>query len=580
MAGPHPNPVVLTPCARNGIFRYFDNWNNGNALQVMQATTATPTIAVVDGIGNPLKPATNPDGTSFTGTLRYASVFGPLQNTPTKADCSDAIVGRAATSTGTWDTNRTQVDPTGFVTKLLAKMPVPNNYEVGDGLNTAGFRWVRHEKDGSEGIFPTNSAGLSSPTFLGRKQVNTKIDHNFNAKHKLSGTYTYERSAGTASATFESWPDGYRGSVFRRPQTLALNFTSTLSPTVVNEARGGMRRTGGNTFNALTDPDTGKTAQQFFPSISGYPVFVGLGTNTVNFQTAQILGGGNTAAYNDITTLFTFGDSLSWTRGTHSFKFGGEMRRGHSLGYDAGIAVTSIPRAIGGDTSLAAIPTNAISATNIPSLAGTATTGNNVRMRNLLSFLAGSLSQVTQFYYMQSPTKLDSFEDYKTFPQRVRDTRLNEGSAFFKDDWKVRKSLTLNLGVRWEYYGVMYDNNGLMPLPAGGPSRIFGISGNSFADWMKPGVRAEPTVMQFVGKRSPNPNVGWYPDDYNNFGPAVGFAWQVPWLGANKTTVRGGYQLTYNAGPSFNSVTQENVAPAARSPRFIRETAVRMLISI
>ena len=199
----------------------------------------------------------------------------------------------------------------------------------------------------------------------------------------------------------------------------------------------------------------------------------------------------------------------------------------------------------------------------MPGLAGTATTGNNVRMRNLLSFLAGSLSQVTQFYYMQSPTKLDTFEDYKTFPQRVRDTHLNEGSAFFKDDWKVLKSLTLNLGLRWEYYGVLYDARGLMPLPVGGPYRIFGISGNSFADWMKPGVRAEPTAMQFVGKNSPNPGTPWYPNDYNNFGPAVGFAWQVPWFGAGKTTVRGGYQMTYNGGPSFNSITQENVAPGS-----------------
>src|SRR5207244_3409510 len=210
------NPAVLTPCARNGIFRYFDNWNNGNVLQVTQSTTATPLVAVVDGIGNAVKPSSNPDGTPFTGALRYVSVFGPVQNTPTKPDCSDAIVGRAPGATGTWDTNRTQVDSTGFVGRLLTKMPLPNNYEAGDGLNVAGYRWVRHEKDGSEGIFPTNSAGLSSPTYLGRKQINTKFDHNFNARNKLGASYTYERSAGTSSATFESWPDGYRGSVFRR----------------------------------------------------------------------------------------------------------------------------------------------------------------------------------------------------------------------------------------------------------------------------------------------------------------------------------------------------------------------------
>src|SRR5205823_10369089 len=113
---------------------------------------------------------------------------------------------------------------------------------------------------------------------------------------------------------------------------------------------------------------------------------------------------------------------------------------------------------------------------------------------------AGSLSQVTQFYYMQSPTKLDRFEDYKTFPQRFRDTHLNEASAFVKDDWKVLKSLTLNLGVRWEYYGVLYDSQGMMPLPVGGASKIFGFSGNSFDCWMVPVVRGDRTFMLFVVK--------------------------------------------------------------------------------
>src|SRR6266850_3696836 len=41
------NVAVLTPCARNGVFRYFDNWNNGNAIQQV-SFGATPTIAVVD----------------------------------------------------------------------------------------------------------------------------------------------------------------------------------------------------------------------------------------------------------------------------------------------------------------------------------------------------------------------------------------------------------------------------------------------------------------------------------------------------------------------------------------------------
>ena len=552
-----PNSLVLTPCARNGIFRYFDNWNNGNYNQAVTLGT-TPTIAVVDGIGNPVRPGTNPDGSAFTGTLRYASVFGPLVNTPTAPDCSDARV-----QGNPWDTYRTRMDPTGFVAKLIGKMPMPNNYEAGgsDGLNTAGYRWTRNENGGTESIFGTNAGGIASLAGLGRKQINTKIDHNINARNKLGVTYTYERSAGNAN--FESWPDGFRGSVFRRPQTLAFNFTSTLSSALVNEARVGMRRIGGNTFNGFNNPKTGEEAQAFFPNYGGYPVMIGLGTGQVNFSANQPLGGGTTATYNDITNLWTFSDALSWAKGQHGFKFGGEVRIGHSLGYDAGIAITSTPRANGGDTQFSSISAAAISSTNMPGLAGTTATGNNQRMRNLLSFLAGSLGSVTQFYYMQSPTKLDAFEDYKTFPQRVRDTHQNEISFFFKDDWKALPSLTLNLGVRWDYYGVPYDGGGLMPLTVGGPWRIFGISGNSFEDWMKPGVRGEPTSIEFVGKNSPKPDTPWYPDDYNNFGPAVGFAWQVPWFGAGKTTLRGGYQMTYNAGQVSNSITQENVVPGS-----------------
>src|SRR5262245_60605023 len=77
-------PVILTDCARNGVFRYFDGWANGNANSTTNATGNTPTRAVVDSSGNPLTPTTNPganqDPTTnpYTGQLRYFSVFGPL----------------------------------------------------------------------------------------------------------------------------------------------------------------------------------------------------------------------------------------------------------------------------------------------------------------------------------------------------------------------------------------------------------------------------------------------------------------------------------------------------------------------
>ena len=551
------NPVVLTPCARNGIFRYFDGWNNGNATTPTTSTGATPTIAVVDAAGNPVTPPATPTG-GAPGSLRYVSVFGPVTNIPTKPDCSDAIVNPGTN----FDPNRKALDTTGYVTKVLGQIPLPNNYDVGDGLNTAGYRWVRPEKNGTENIFGYNGN-------LARKQINLKVDHTVNNKNKLGVSYTYEDSSGNAN--YSTLPNGYQGSVFRHPQTLSTTFTSTLSSTIINEARFGMRRTGSNTYNAMNDPSTGAAATAFLPNYNGYPVLPALSSGAMSGS--GFLGGGSTSSYLDTTVLWSYGDSLSWTMGRHVFKAGGEIRRGNSLGYDAGIAPTTIPRSASGDApgapvSAAAISGSAIagqpSTPTVPGLAGTPTTGNNLAMRQLLNFMSGSLASVTQLRFMQDPNKLDTFEDYKTYPWRVRDFHNNEASLFVKDDWKIQKNLTLNLGLRWDYFGVPYETHGLMAAASGGPDAIWGISGtNGFSDWMKPGVRGTDTKSIYVGKNSPNSSTPWYDNDYNNFGPAIGFAWEVPWFGEGKTTLRGGYQVTYQIGQSGNNIFQEQAVPGS-----------------
>src|SRR5262245_3993972 len=60
--------TVLTPCARNGVFRYFDGWNNG-AVGTSLQRTGNPVREVVDLLGNPVPPADNPNGTAYTGKL-------------------------------------------------------------------------------------------------------------------------------------------------------------------------------------------------------------------------------------------------------------------------------------------------------------------------------------------------------------------------------------------------------------------------------------------------------------------------------------------------------------------------------
>jgi len=547
------NVIVLTPCARNGIFRYYDNWNNGNAL-ANTTLGATPTTSVVDFAGNPRPPATNPDGTPHNGILRYASVFGPVLNAPARPDCSDAVVGQASTATGTWDANRTKVDPTGFVNRTLDYMPMPNAFDVNDGLNTAGIRWLRKLK-GTDNLFGVGEAAGN------RRQINTKIDHNFNARHKANVNVSYERNFSDDTAA--NWPDTFYGINFRRPMVITAGFTSTLSADIVNEARFGLRRTGTNIEAAFDREIYQEDVNKYLPAqINGFRVIPRLGTGAVSFQGFNPFGnrgGAWPSTLRDNTPVLTYANTLSWTKGKHAFKFGGEFRLTSSKSIidgpgDFGTNDNYV-QAVGGDLPASTPATagpNSISAQN-PTMTGLGT-ANATRARNLLSFLAGSVNLVAHRYFMTDPKKLDAFDDYRTTPFQTKELKQTEFDFFIKDDYKVHKNLTLNLGVRYEWYGVPFVGSGLTVAPQGGGSALFGVSGKDFSGWMNPGLRGELTKLEFVGPGSPNSGKSAYPNDWNNFGPAVGFAWQLPWFGEGKTTMRGGYQITYQGGGRFSTL--------------------------
>src|SRR5262245_20581862 len=227
-------PVVLTDCARNGIFRYWDGWANGNINTVTSTAGANPTIASVDSFGNPVRPATNPNGTPYTGQLRYFSVFGPMLNTPSKPDCSDAVVQGSA-----WDPIRTSPDPAGISQRYIGYMPHVNIFDGGDGLNTAVHQWAWSAHD-------NGNLGVAAGTDYGadHHQINLKIDHNFNARHKvaINGSYQWINSDYIpVSNPTTQWPGGYPSKLIRRPRVLTVNLTSTLSSTLLNEVRYGYR---------------------------------------------------------------------------------------------------------------------------------------------------------------------------------------------------------------------------------------------------------------------------------------------------------------------------------------------------
>jgi hypothetical protein len=481
--------IVLTAEARQGIFRHFPGVQNGNLF------SNTP---VVDVNGNPVRP------NGAQGDLQSFSVFGR-------------------------DPLRPGLDSSGWVQRLIARMPMPNDFTVGDGLNTAGFSWVRRVQG------QDTSVGDGQDT--NRNQTNFRIDHNFNSNHKLSFSATKERDwSATTQTGIANWPGGYDGLVERDPHFYQAGVISTLSPTLLNEFRFGTRRNKHFTWNAIQRPDAiGDEARSQLPTRNGELFFP-----THNLFPDNFIQAGQTRG--QTSPVYTFTDTLSWTRGKHAFKTGFEARlsasRGFNFGDDPKLLFPTVTIGVSGPQ-----------VTGISTVAGL--TGNNVTVaQNLLLDLSGSVSNVSRTFYIRTPTD----RQFTGLVQTPKDNHQNEWGAFFKDDWKIRPDLTLNLGVRYDFYGVPWEKNGLMAMPVGGNAAMFGISGTDWNAMWNPNARGGSlSVTAFTGKNSPNPDTKWYSDDWNNVAPAVGLSWSLPWLGRDKTVLRAGYGINYQGAANFNA---------------------------
>src|SRR2546425_1044574 len=571
--------AVLTPCARNGVFRYFDNWNNG-AVGAATVAAGNPTTTVVNLDGSPKAPTTNPNGTPYNGQLRHVSVFGPVTFPASgpNADCSNGAVS------GSWDPFRTKLDATGLISRTNALMPAPNDFTNAngtltgvDGLNIANYRYLR----GFRGLDNLFSVGESTGD---RRQINGRVDHNINQNHKANFNFSYERVV--SDDVLAALPNTWSNENFHRPIVMNAGFVSTLSASLVNEAKFGYHRTGTNVIAPWDRAVNQEGINKYLPpDVNGFRVLPDI-TATLGVcspitgarppgncaPVATGLGGGTiTATATDKSPLWTYGDTLSWTKGKHSYKFGGEMRfassttRSSSQGAGTFFTNFKSPAVVVAGAApgapLAVSGTTAIANTN-PAMTGLGATDAG-RARNLLNYLSGSLASVNNLYFLTDP-KSSTFSDYRKDHFVTNTVKQREFSFFVKDDYKIRPSVTLNLGVRWEWYGVPFSGSGLAVAPVGGGGAAFGISGRDFSGWMNPGARADQTTLEFVGPGSPNPGKSVYKNDWNNFGPAVGFAWQVPWFGKDKTTVRGGYQITFQGGSRFNTLEVPLTFPPGR----------------
>ena len=522
--------TVLTPQARNGVFRYFPGVNNANIL----STTFAPTV---DRFGNPVQPA------GALESLQAFCIYNMTPISPTATSCASGGTPR--------DTLRPSIDPTGFVQNtILGNMPLPNDYTVGDGLNTAGIRFTRR-------IYGTDVADGNSNDQNNRDQINLRIDHNFSSKHKLTGVYTLENSNDHSSqAGFRSYPNGFDGQHAKWPRLYTFTLTSTLSASMLNEVRIGLRRSAiaseapfyfGRNIDGTGSP-TGSGAEAFklLPTNNGIPFqVVASNTNFIGFNGFMNWSAGFGSTRTSRSPLWDYGDNFSITKGKHALKMGVEFRRDETFGYNDNNMTPQV--------SFGAAPGFAVSgitAQLLPNLTPT----NQTNAQSVLTDLSGSIAKIAEGFDLPNATATQ-FLGYKDgYKMHDRDWHSNEASMFFKDNWKVRQSLTLNLGIHWEYFGVPYEGKGRAGLPVGGAEA--GACGISCGGAL--------TVDQFVGKNSPHPGIQLYNDYYKGFAPSVGVSYSLPWLGKDKTILRAGYGINYTGGAlkSANTIL-DSIAGAA-----------------
>jgi hypothetical protein len=159
-------------------------------------------------------------------------------------------------------------------------------------------------------------------------------------------------------------------------------------------------------------------------------------------------------------------------------------------------------------------------------------TGND-----LSNFLSGQLHIFQAAVYPQGKFPGQTVTLPVGPPDFSRSNRYKEGALYAQDSWKLTPRLTVNLGVRWEYFGVQHNNNASLDANfypgAGGITTPAGIASGT--------VDTVPN--------SPNKTL-WNPE-YHDFAPRLGFAYDI--FGDGKTSFRAGYGIGYER--NFGNVT-------------------------
>ena len=356
-------------------------------------------------------------------------------------------------------------------------------------------------------LIPTpNSAGGrfsgAVPSIYHEEQFNANVDYQISAANHISGKFFFMNAPQTLvlPSFLGGGPNvpGYGNFQQNNGRIISVQDTHVISPRTVNDFRAGYSflRVDAYPQEPITDASVGITRSNAATAPGLGLIQIAPAAGGVVFGTSPTI---DVKATSPVLTIY---DAVTLIRGNHNIRLGGEFRDNQNL-YTLNFF-----------------------------------TRGQIQFTSFQDFLVGR-PLVTVFGSGNGNRHLKA-EDYNFFVQ---------------DDWRIRKNLTLNLGLRYELDKPVTDTKGristfdpslylpTLAAPAGPPSTGYVIAGN-FGTAPAGVVKADDAVVKS--------------SDPNNFAPRIGFAWSP--LASDKMVVRGGYGIFYQRS-SFQYITLNVIAP-------------------
>ena len=404
------------------------------------------------------------------------------------------------------------VDPAGIGPDLAAlkywsQFPLPND-PGRDGRNIMSFRFA---------------APIKEHFNISLARLDYKLDQG--GKHSLFWRGILQQDTTKTSPQFPGRPAN-QTNLFR-PKASALGYTAALNPRLVNSFRWGWIR-----FSLLS-----------------------AGLQNSNVSTFRFLDSleipASAAQAASSTRLFTthdFGDDISYTRGTHTFQIGGDVR------------FSRLPRSTNQQSFHSAI-TNGSWLTGVgrkytPGRATCTTPGCSAVPA--VSSSDGAVWADSSIDLWGILTQGNARYNYKTNGDILpngqpvkRRYASNEYELYFQDVWRVKSNLTLTAGVRYSLFSPPWETNGNQVAPTPSLGTYYDVRARGMLNGI-PSNQMPRVSFDLAGPA--NGRKGFYPWNYNNFAPRAAFAWTPKFssgilshiTGNGRMVIRGGYSLVYD----------------------------------